>query len=652
MSSARRSGSSKNAGGGSTSATTVSGAAEPDCSDAAAADTAAAAAAAAAAAVSAAAGRPAANTLMNELEVMSIKALKDLCRQNSLSCSRLCKTALVAKLFGHLSVEHAQCDSDADEEALFEEADIEADIRAISKGHICPKTRVKYQSAQQHLFKYIKDNHPSVVLKYEGERIIGIADLERFDVEVFKKFIHLHCRKKRKDGSVVLNPETRQPMLNAFETISDFRKALFNLFVECRTTMPPQFAEDIKRFFIGLRRRDAGEKAKGYRKNTEGKAPIPFSVYVKLMETFYSQGKFFEAAYASLTWNLICRTDNTASITLKHLGSDGDAITVLFNVSKTNQEGDEFEQKRRLYGIGRDYRLCVAFALGCYFMTCPELGGNENLQLFPGSAGSQKKRFSESLAETLKSDPMASFLAANGLQPSDLGAHSFRKGGATYVTSGCTGGPSIVAVCSRAGWALGNVLDRYLKFDLSGDAFVGRILAGYPLNLASFADLPPHVGNMPVEDLQIFFPAMVRNMEIGGVCNFCYASLKHYWPVVQTLPASVGKTLMLKFSVYQPQWQNAAWSVVCGPETEQSEKKATGIPPNVHVLQRCLQMYHAIESLPERVREFFKKSQTLKLSNLTVTIADDGRFCKNAVGAGFPTSACDTSSVGFRLRET
>ena len=600
MSSARGRGSSSKAGGGGVGGGAAAAAAAVPAAPAAAP---AAAAAAAPAAAPAAAGEPAANTLMDELQCMSIRALKDLCRENSLPCSRLCKRSLVAKLFGHLSVEHAEGDDDADDEAIFAEADIEADILAISKGHICPKTRKRYQDSQQHLFKYIKDNHPTVVLKYEGERIVGIADLERFDVEVFKKFIHTHCRKKHKDGSWILNPETRQPMLNAFETVSDFRKALFNLFVENRTTMPPQFAEDIKRFFIGLKRRDAGEKAKGFRKNTEGKAPIPFSVYVKLMETFYSQAKFFEAAYASLTWNLICRTDNTASITLKHLGSDGDAITVLFNVSKTNQEGDEFEQKRRLYGIGRDYRLCVAFALGCYLMTCPELGGNENVQLFPGSAGSQKKRFSESLAETLKADPMASYLAANGLQPSDLGAHSFRKGGATYVTSGSTGGPSIVAVCSRAGWALGNVLDRYLKFDLSGDAFVGRILAGYPLNLASFSDLPPHVINMSVTDLQTFFPATVRNTEIGGVCNFCYASLKHYWPVVQALPASAGKASMLKFSVYQPQWQNAAWSVVCGQETEHSVVKATGIPPNVHVLQRCLQMYHAIESLPDRVRE-------------------------------------------------
>lgn len=547
--------------------------------------------------------------LKHELEQLSVKKLKELCSVNSLSYYRLSKCALVAKLVGHLSTEHAAGDNDEDDEALFEEADIDADIAAISKGHICPRTRVKYQNSQQHLFKYIEENHLSVGLLREpgSDRIIGIADLEHFDVEVFKKFIRTHCRKQRKDGSFVMNPETQQPMLNAFESVCDHRKGLFNLFVETKTPMPSQFASDIKHFFTGLKRRDAQEKAKGFRKNSEGKSPIPFSVYVKLMETFYVEGKFFEAAYASLTWNLICRTDNTACITLKHMGSDADAITVLFNVSKTNQEGDEFEQKRRLYGIGRDYRLCVAFALGCYLMSCPELGTGDCIQLFPGSPGSQKKRFSESLADTLKSEEMREFLAAHGLKPSDIGAHSFRKGGATYVTSGSTGGPSIVAVCSRAGWALGNVLDRYLKFDVSGDAFVGRILAGYPLNLAAFADLPPHAVNMSFEDLRAFFPLLQEHVEMGGVCSFAYASLKHYSRQVRELPASVGRSAMLKFAVYQEAWQNASVNVLCGPETDTSAFKATGIPPNVHILQRCLQMYHAIESLPERMMADFAK---------------------------------------------
>lgn len=546
--------------------------------------------------------------LMCELELMNVKQLQECCRENSISYrGRQSKVSLIAKLFGFFTTQHelgGHDDADVEDAVLFEEADIDAEIALISKGHICSGTRESYRKSQQQLFDYIQQNHADVALVVDsGNKAVGIQDLEHFDVEIFKKFIYRQGRKKLKDGKIVMNPLTKRPMLNAFETLSGFRKGLFNLFVESRIAMPAQFSADIKHFFIGLKRRDAREKAQGLRKNTEGKLPIPFSVYVKLIEKFIEEGKFFEASYASLTWNLICRTDNTAGITLKHMGSDADAITIMFNVSKTNQEGDEFEQKRRLYGNGRDHRLCVAFALGCYFMSYPELGTDDNLQLFPGTPGSQKKRFSESLIETLKSEDMVEYLAANGLKPSDIGAHSFRKGGATYLTSGSTGGPSIVAVCARAGWALGNVLDRYLKFDASGDAFVGRILAGYPLNLASFADLPPHVTNVAVSELATFFPLILKHPEMAGVCNFCLGSLLQFWPFVRDMANSRGRSLMMKFPLYsREQNSNTSRSVVCGPETPTSMFKATGVPPNVHILQQCLRAYHAIESLPQRVR--------------------------------------------------
>ena len=63
--------------------------------------------------------------LKHELEQLSVKKL---CSVNSLSYYRLSKCALVAKLVGHLSTEHAAGDNDEDDEALFEEADIDADI--------------------------------------------------------------------------------------------------------------------------------------------------------------------------------------------------------------------------------------------------------------------------------------------------------------------------------------------------------------------------------------------------------------------------------------------------------------------------------------------------------------------------------------------
>ena len=106
-----------------------------------------------------------------------------------------------------------------------------------------------------------------------SNRVIGIADLEHFDVEMFKKFIRTHCRKQRKDGSFVMNPETQQPMLNAFESICDHRKGLLNLFVETKTPMPSQFASDIKHFFYWFKKKGCSREGKRLQKEHRRQVP-------------------------------------------------------------------------------------------------------------------------------------------------------------------------------------------------------------------------------------------------------------------------------------------------------------------------------------------------------------------------------------------
>ena len=42
------------------------------------------------------------------------------------------------------------------------------------------------------------------------------------------------------------------------------------------------------------------------------------------------------------------------------------------------------------------------------------------------------------------------------------------------------------------GWSLGGVQDRYIRYESAGDQYLGRVVAGLPLNGAVFALLPPH----------------------------------------------------------------------------------------------------------------------------------------------------------------
>ncbi len=82
-------------------------------------------------------------------------------------------------------------------------------------------------------------------------------------------------------------------------------------------------------------------------------------------------------------------------------------------------------------------------------------------------------------------------MRALGIDPNDIGVHSIRKGAATYACSGSTSGPSIAAVCNRAGWTMGKVKDTYIRYEAAQDQFVGRIVAGLNINSRSFAVSPP-----------------------------------------------------------------------------------------------------------------------------------------------------------------
>lgn len=65
------------------------------------------------------------------------------------------------------------------------------------------------------------------------------------------------------------------------------------------------------------------------------------------------------------------------------------------------------------------------------------------------------------------------------------GTHFIRKGVATFASSMSTGGPSIVTVCLRCGWSMGGVQDQYFRYEAAVDQFLGRVVAGLPVNSAN-----------------------------------------------------------------------------------------------------------------------------------------------------------------------
>ena len=86
-----------------------------------------------------------------------------------------------------------------------------------------------------------------------------------------------------------------------------------------------------------------------------------------------------------------------------------------------------------------------------------------------------------------------------GIPYDEISTHSYRKGSASNAASGSTNGPPIVAICLRAGWKLGGVLNTYLCLENAGDCFVGRVAAGLPLLSPRFSVLPPRFPEDVVE---------------------------------------------------------------------------------------------------------------------------------------------------------
>lgn len=106
--------------------------------------------------------------------------------------------------------------------------------------------------------------------------------------------------------------------------------------------MPPQMVHQISEFFKGLKRKAAKDRQSGQLDiaSGTGKVPLPIMLYKELCLAFLKRGDttgVFCHAYATLSWNLVCRTFNTKAIKFSHLSWLQDAIGVQFGFTKSDQ---------------------------------------------------------------------------------------------------------------------------------------------------------------------------------------------------------------------------------------------------------------------------------------------------------------------------
>ena len=199
-----------------------------------------------------------------------------------------------------------------------------------------------------------------------------------------------------------------------------------------------------------------------------------------------------------------------------------------------------------------------------------------------------------------------------GVPFEDIGTHSYRKGSATYTASGSTAAPPIIAICLRAGWKLGGVLNTYLSLEAAGDRFVGRVCSLLPQVSKEFCVLPPRFPHtMATAERQLvdktmramFGEYLKFGTSFAAVLRHCLASLCFHeeWLRKQP-PAHPWHATFLGLKPHVAKELNQ----LVGPLKYDGECDlvvGTGIPPWTTLALRVDKLEDIIQLLPQRILE-------------------------------------------------
>jgi hypothetical protein len=332
---------------------------------------------------------------------------------------------------------------------------------------------------------------------------------------------------------------------------------------------------------------------------SEGKAAMSVDLYLALCVWFLQKGTLegiWCHCFLVLTWNLMCRVNNTTRICLNHISWYQDCLRVHFRQQKGDQLGLTARYPRHLYANPGNPVASPMFALGLYFLT---FGAplQATSKLFPGR--NQYKRFGRLLKAILEEhiDEVRAF----GFEISDIGTHSIRKGATTFLSSQ-PGGPPPASICIRAGWTLGGVKDVYIKYEQSGDMFCGRCLCLLLLLQPEFGAAPPsfQIGGLmtPARILIIsalIYPALNNTGLRGAVTQFALASLIFHRSTVESWPVDhyvrmncqLFRSAELLAEVTPTVRVRYPWDVGTVDDPPQI---GTGIPPHVAIMQELRTM--------------------------------------------------------------
>jgi len=360
---------------------------------------------------------------------------------------------------------------------------------------------------------------------------------------------------------------------------------------EAKVRLPVSFYSAKDTFLQSYKKKVARAKATGDTDESEAD-PIPFSLFVLICAWSVGEGNIFLWAWTVLQWNLMGRSINVEPLCFHNLTVFADTIKIVYDSNKADQGGDNVTIKH-VYANPVKPQICSYLALGIYL--CLNALRYEKVELIFRKGKEEKKKvastgYCSQLKElmTRKASSVKNFIRL-----AHANAHDWRKGSATYATSGTTCPPSTPSIARRGEWSMGKVLDLYWHFAETGDYYLGRVVAGLDALLSTFKILPPH---FVIED-------PMENIFVCEAMEIMYGPILTTWANTPQDPTALLLRLLASV-VYHMKWVNTiaqtrtdhpfnSIPIVSKPRlveeltklisTEPSAmiSEATGIPPHV-----------------------------------------------------------------------
>ena len=282
-----------------------------------------------------------------------------------------------------------------------------------------------------------------------------------------------------------------RPLAARHNTLKKHNTALNHIWRQANRPIPGIFKLCMSKLLESSQKLETKMKSLGLIPDSCGRDEMSFRLYRELCWYFLKKGNMFAHLFLILCWNTMVRNCNCDDLIFEHCVWVEDCFGISVKKTKTNADGTRTVQTdiKHIYANPFMPEVCPILALALYFLHNPFIG-NQGRKLFPGMK--THKTFNEAVQEALSDREFTRRLDSLGITYKNVGAYSTRKGSTTYVTSGTTCGPPIIAVCLRAGWAIGKTLESYLRTAAAGDQFCGRVVCGLPILGHEFVALPPH----------------------------------------------------------------------------------------------------------------------------------------------------------------